>query len=163
MKTSNKIVWGSLTGLLGITTVFLIVLKVLLSPNLEANDVADKKEAYASREIAMAGFTGIDLDGLWHAEILQGPKEQIVVEGPEDLLKTLLADQRGEFLVLKMIRQGKDARKLNVAITTPVLYRLVAKGVSDITLSRLQSERIFIRTEGVVSSSGKKVKSGIFV
>ena len=92
MKTSNKIVWGSLVGLFATTVMFLVALKIILGGDLEATGETIRDTTYGSREIAVEGFTGVDRKGHWRAEFVQGAKEQIAVEGPENLLAVLSQD-----------------------------------------------------------------------
>jgi len=160
MKTSNKILWGSLAGLFGITVIFLAAMRMLLggSPQPAAETIRDA--GHGSREIAMVDFVGLDLQGHWHAQVVQGRTERITVEGPEDLLAALSVRRRGESLTLQMARQRHNARKLNLAVTMPVLHSLRTKGVADMTISGFDTERLSIRVEGVASVRGMQSRIG---
>lgn len=155
MKTSNKIVWGSFVGLFAITVMFLVALKIFLGGDLEATGEAIRDTTYGSREIDVQGLTGVDLKGHWRAEIIQGTKEQMVVEGPEDLLAVLSVSRRGTLLALHLPKQDKDAGKLHVTVRMPDLHTLRTKGVVDMRLGGLDTEHLFIRTDGVSSIRGK--------
>ena len=160
MKTSNKMLWGSLVGFFGITVIFLVALRILLGGNSEPAGGTVPDAAYGSREIAMADFAGVDLQGHWQAEVVQGPQEHIAVEGPEDLLAALSVRRRGESLALEMADQRHDARKLHVAITMPVLHALRTKGVVNLTLSGFETDRLSMRFEGVTSVRGQEGRIG---
>lgn len=127
MKTSNKILWGSWGGLLGIALLFLVALRLLLGGNVESHDEPLRKAVHGLREIAMVDFSGVDLQGHWQAEVVQGAQEQILVEGAEDLLAALFVRRRGDSLALQMSKQPRDARKLRATITMSVLRSLRTK------------------------------------
>lgn len=160
MKTSNKILWGSLGGLFGTTVILLIAARIMLSGDPEETGVPISDVDQGSRVVAMVDFTGVELRGNWRAELKRGPEEHILVEGPEDLLSTLWVRRKNHSLVLQMAEQRQDNRKLNVTITMPDLQDLKAKGVVDATFTGFDTQRLSILTKGVTSVLGKKGRIG---
>jgi hypothetical protein len=160
MKTSNKILWGSLGGLFATCVIFLVALRVLLGGDLEANQAPERHAAYVTREIAMVDFTGVELEGNWRAELTQGPGERITVEGPEDLLSTLSARRRGDALLLQMSKGRRDTRKLHLSVTMPALHSLRTKGVVDATFTGFDSRQLSIRAKGVTAVRGEQGRIG---
>lgn len=160
MKTSNVIVWGSVAGILGICIVLLIGIKFSLNDHFRPDDVPFQKADMGLKKITITGFTGIDMKGNWQARIIQGNREQIQVEGPEDLLAVLSVNRHGNSIAMHMAKQMNDKRKLHLAMTMPMLEALQIKGVADIEISGFQPDRLFIHAEGVSSVRGEKGRAG---
>ncbi len=160
MKTSNKILWGSFTGLLVTSIIFLIVLRTFLDQTVESDNSPAESTAMGSKEIALSGFMAINLEGHWQAELSQGDPTKIRVEGPEDLLEKLSVQMQGDVLTLNMPKQREEKRKLILAITMPAMNRLQTKGVADVTIKRFEIERLSIRSEGVSTVRGSECRVG---
>jgi len=122
MKTSNKILWGSLISIFGICIIFLIALRLTLSGDMEAAGESKPKAAMASRSIAIKDFIGIDLQGHWKAKVIQSDTAQITVKGPEDLLDSLSTNRFGDTLKLKMAEDSRNKRRLHLTVTMPKLH-----------------------------------------
>ncbi|MCP4024417.1 MAG: hypothetical protein GY729_21420 [Desulfobacteraceae bacterium] len=156
MKTSNKILWGSLIGIFGICVIFLVALRVLLNGHFEPSDKPTIEGPIGSRKITMTDFSGIDLQGNWKAEVVQGDKEQIIIKGPEDLLAGLFVNRLSDSLSLHMAKDRSNKRKLTLIVTMPKIHAVQTKGVVEMRISGFDTDRLSIDAEGVTSITGKK-------
>ena len=156
MKTSNKILWGSLSGLFLVCVIFLLILRAMLGANPDPVKAAASVEAMGTREIDMSDLAAIDMQGNWQVKLFHGPDPVAIVEGPQDLLETLSVHRRGEFLALHMPKQRNDKHKLTLSATLPELNRLHAKGVAQIRFTGFHSEYLSIRMQGVSKIVGRK-------
>ena len=156
MKTSNKILYGSLGGLFLVCVIFLLVLKAQLGSSQDPVNASARYEAMGSREIDMSGLTAIDVQGNWQVELILAPGPVATVKGAQDLLETLSVHRRGEFLSLRMPKQKNDKRKLTLSATLPELNRLHAQGVAEIRFKGFFSEHLSIRMQGVSKIVGRK-------
>ncbi len=155
MKTSNKILWGSIAGLFLVSVIFLLVLRVLLGHNPEPVNAAARNEAMGTREIDMRDLAAIDVQGNWQVKLIHGPGPVAIVRGTQDLLETLSVHRRGDILTLRMPKQRSDKRKLTLSATLPELNRLHAQGVAEIRFSGFHSEHLSIRMQGVSKIVGQ--------
>lgn len=155
MKKSNQILWGALTGLFGVCVIFLIVVRLMLGGNGASADQPVHRSSDGVFEVDITDVTGIDLRGHWQAEVVQGPQEKIVVDGPDDLLSALTVRTSSGFLVLEMEKNPREKRRLRVSATLPALNTLRTRGVVDISLSGFEADRLTVNTEGVTSLVGK--------
>lgn len=162
MKTSNAIVLGAVTGILGICIVLLTMIKFSMGDHFRHGDVSFQSTETGLKEIAMIDFTGVELKGNWRARIVQGDKEKIQVEGPEDLLSVLSVYRHGDAMTLHMAKQKNDKRKLHLSMTMPLLNALRIRGVADVEISGFEPDRLSIHTEGVSSIRGEKGRAGEF-
>ena len=156
MKTSNKILWGSLGGLFLVCVIFLYVLRALLGGNPDPVNTVARNGAIGTREIDMSDLAAIDLQGNWKVKLIQGPDPVASVKGAQDLLETLSVHRRGESLALRMPRQRNDKRKLTLTATLSELNRLHAQGVAEIRFTGFSSERLSIRMQGVSKIVGRR-------
>lgn len=156
MKTSNKIIWGSLGGLFLVCVIFLLVLRALLGGKPDPVNAEARYESMGSREIDMSGLAAIDIQGNWQVKLIHGSGPVATVEGAQDLLETLSVHRRGEFLSLRMPKQRSDKRKLTLSATLPELNRLQARGVAEIRFEGFHSEHLSIRMQGVSKIVGRK-------
>lgn len=156
MKTSNKILWGSIGGLFLVCVIFLLVLRALLGGNPDPVNAEARYGAMGSREIDMSGLAAIDMQGNWKVKLIHGTGPDAMVEGAQDLLETLSVHRRGEFLSLHMPKQKNDKRKLTLSATLPELNRLHARGVAEIRFKGFDSEHLSIRMQGVSKIVGRK-------
>ena len=156
MKTSNKILWGSLGGLFLVCVIFLLALRALLGGSPEPVNAAARDRAMGTREIDMSDLAAIDMQGNWQVKLIHGPNPVAIVQGAQDLLETLSVRRRGEFLALRMPKQRNDKRKLTLSATLPELNRLHAQGVAEIRFTGFDSEHLSIRMQGVSKIVGRK-------
>jgi hypothetical protein len=156
MKTSNKILWGSLGGLLLVCMVLLVVLRVMLGSHPEPDNAVVRDGAMGTRQIDMTDCTAINLQGNWQVELIHGSDPTAGVEGAQDLLETLSVSRRGEFLVLRMPKQRHDKRKLTLSATLPELSSLNVKGVADIRFTGFYSDHLSVRMQGVSKIVGRR-------
>jgi hypothetical protein len=156
MKTSNKILWGSLGGLFLVCVIFLLVLRALLGSSPVPVNATARYGAMGSREIDMSGLAAIDMQGNWQVKLIHGPDPSATVEGAQDLLETLFVQRRGDFLALRMPKQRNDKRKLTLSATLPELNRLHVQGVVEIRFEGFSSEHLSIRMQGVSKIVGRK-------
>jgi hypothetical protein len=156
MKTSNKILWGSLGGLFLVCVIFLLVLRALLGSNPEPVNAAARDGSMGSREIDMSDLTAIEMQGNWQVKLIHGPGSVAIVKGAQDLLETLSVHRRGDYLALRMPKQRNDKRKLTLSATLPELNRLHAQGVAEIRFSGFHSEHLSIRIQGVSKIVGRR-------
>jgi hypothetical protein len=156
MKTSNKILWGSLGGLFLVCVIFLLVLRALLGGSSEPVNAAARDGAIGTREIDISDLAAIDMQGNWQVKLICGPSPVAIVEGAQDLLETLSVNRRGDFLALQMPKQRNDKRKLTLSATLPELNRLHVQGVAEIRFTGFYSEHLSIRMQGVSKIVGRR-------
>ena len=160
MKISNTILWGTFVGIFVICVIFLIIVRHSLVDSMSHSGVSIQKNDIRRKEITMTNFTGVDLKGNWQARIIQGDKEKIWVEGPEDLLAIFSVTRQGNSIEIHMAKQINDKRKLHLEMTIPVLKALQTKGVADIEVSGFKLDDLRIHTDGVSSIRGEKGQLG---
>jgi hypothetical protein len=154
MKISNKILSGAFVGILGICIAVLLIIKISLNDSSTYRDTPVLKSSAGLKVIEMSGFNSLDLKGNWKVRIVSSDKENIRVNGPEDLLESLLVNQQGKSIELHMAIQRNDKRKLSLDITIPVIHSLRTRGVVDVSISGFYLEDLIIDSEGVSSIHG---------
>lgn len=156
MKTSNKILWISSSSLIGVALVLLMALRMSLDTDLDFEKQNNTEKSWVSRHLPLSGFTDIELGGRWEVELRRSDAEQVIVEGPEDLIDDLYARKEAERLLLERKKRRGNKSKLKASITMPALDYLRLNGLINLNMSGFEASRLSIRTKGVTSIRGTK-------
>ena len=111
----------------------------------------------AVREIPVAGFTQVHLEGAMDITIRQGARFSVVASGSPAALDRVQAKVDGGVLALDQESTffGNHG-KVTVAITMPALQAVKVKGSGDVTLSAMKLGRVSL----AVSGAGDIIASG---
>ena len=156
MKTSNKLLLGAFVGILAVCMALLFMLRLYLNDAPAHRRTSTPESAMGLKEIQMKDLNGVDLRGNWEARIVREDKENIRVEGPEDLLAGLSVNRYGDSVELHMPKQKEGERKLRLTMTLPVIQSLRTRGVADVSISGFDLEDLAIDAKGVSSIRGEK-------
>ena len=83
MKTSNKILLISSSGLIGIVIAFLLIFRLTLGNAITTERPEDLDKPTVSGELPLAGFTAIEAGGHWEVELTRGEMTQVEVKAPK--------------------------------------------------------------------------------
>ena len=156
MKTSNKILWISSSSLIGVALVLLMALRISLGTGLDLEKHNDTEKTRVSRHLPLSDFTDVELDGRWEVELRRSDAEQVIVEGPEDMIDELYARKEGKKLLLERKKHRSNKSKLTASISMPSLDYLRLSGVIELNMNGFETSSLSIRTEGVTSIRGTK-------
>jgi hypothetical protein len=156
MKTSNKILWISSSSLIGVALVLLIALRISLGTDLDHEKQNDTEKTWVSRHLPLSDFTDVELGGRWEVELRRNDAEQVIVEGPEDMIDGLYARKEGKKLLLERKKRRSEKNKLKASIAMPSLDYLRLNGVIDLNMNGFETSSLSIRTKGVTSIQGTK-------
>jgi len=93
-------------------------------------------------------FTGVDVGGVFHVNIVTGKDFEIEVEADDNLLQYIRTEVRDGVLNIETTERVKSHSPLRVRIIAPSIESLRASGASNVSVAGLQNSKLNIDTSG---------------
>lgn len=115
-----------------------------------------------SRELALERFSSVVVSGSWSVQVEQGPAFSVTLSHPEGVQESLVADVRGEQLVLASEDAagpgwswfGGQDLNLEARVVVPSLENIAIDGAGEVVLRGLSGERLAIAVAGAANVEG---------
>ena len=101
-------------------------------------------------------FTKVDVSGHFDVELVQGPKHEVTVEAPPDLLGTIRTTVTGPKLTIRMERSGwrpfqGASRVPKIVVTAPTFEAVAAAGTIRISSHSLDVDSLRLAAAGATT------------
>jgi hypothetical protein len=157
MKTSNKLLLVSASGLIVIILALFLVLRIALETSTDIEKSAKSEGAQLTKQFPLKDFTAIQVIGHWKIDVVRGDATQVIAEAPADVMDTIVVEKRQQTLILE---NKNRLGKVRASIKLPSLLDLRLKGLISLKLSDFQTDTLSMRTSGAttINGTGNKIR-----
>lgn len=109
------------------------------------------------RELKLAAFSGVELDGSFDVSIEQGAAQHVIALGQENILDVLQAEVMDDVLYLSLKPGSYFNYDLEIKVTVPTLNHVTLNGSGDIKLGtfvKLNGLQVKLDGSGDIKSDG---------
>ena len=110
-----------------------------------------------------AGFTSVDVSGIFQVEIVAGQQYSVEVHADDNLLPLIQTNVRGNTLHIDLSEKASPKNEMIIRITAPNIERVETTGAAKVTASGIKNDSFAIGSTGAskVSLSGETAKLNI--
>lgn len=164
MRTSNKILLGVaavilLAGLISIVGVRILSQRYLRQSSVDIENRIFSEDEWITAEFQFSGFDRLKFLGGWEIELEQGDSYEVTVELPGPLREYLVAEKKGDTLVLDAsdiisLRQ----RQLSARIMLPDLQELKGAGGLQVDMRGFTGKNLTLETSGAMEMAADECR-----
>lgn len=164
MKTSNKFLTYSFLGILVLTTLFAIALRINNTSNINVHAAQSGQNvtnssnqesnspflASAQTNFAFNTFDKIETSGNWEILITQGSQYQVKVLADSKEISGVTVEQNGDVLSFSMQNNwfGNSNKRIRAEVVLPTLEKIDASGSSKVYFSGFKGNKMSIELSG---------------
>ncbi len=102
----------------------------------------------ASESRDLAGFSSIDVGGVFQVEVVVQKDFAVELEADDNLLPLIMTEVRNGVLVIKAEKKLKSKNPIKVRVSVPELNGLEVSGAAKVSVRNLRNERFAIDASG---------------
>ncbi len=163
MKTSNKILLGVAVSIIAVVVLFpLLMLRISIGQNIIGEHVRSLTDVRQTKTFPINDFTGIQAEGVWDIQLIQGESYQVNIEAPEDYQDYLVVEKVDNILHLSLKERPNDTPLvLKATVALPTLSELQIDGLTRVHFTGFTSEHFTIRSGGhtTIIGTGNTIES----
>ena len=159
MKNSTKILGTTLLVVTGLIIIGMIGTRIYLDRQISGyTDYGNVEPGDdVTMDFELKDFSSLSLEGAWEVRITQSQEYAVQVEGPENLLDRVTAQQTGQTLTVRNdIKSAFDGNGFTLNISMPDLKGIVIAGGADMRFSGFTGESLSITLAGAGKIKGLK-------
>lgn len=158
MKKSNILILFVMGAAALLLIVFTAGMRVHIDRNFIEEDgsaakIASISETLLERSYSISGFTAVETQGPWSAEISRGSDHRVSITAPENIIELIEVSKKGRrlFIGLKDNIRLPSSLTLDASISMPALESVISAGGMNLLISKFDGDKIDITGAGVLN------------